>query len=276
MIDTVFNLIWDCSSSLAEDAVKLIQGLPNDNEVFKIMKESIQVSSEKKKPICQDTGYPYFKVSLPYEKAVLIPKIKEAVSKALVKATQQGVLRPNSVNPISNKNYGNNLGTALPYIDWNWSEEKDISISLLLKGGGSENVSAQYSLPFEASGAGRDQKGIINTVLYHLQQIQGKGCSPGVLGIAIGGDRASSAKLAKAQLFRSLEDENSDKDLAFIEKEILKRANLLDIGAMGLGGNPTLLAVKAAQASRHPASFFVSISYLCWVIRRKTCILPTI
>jgi fumarate hydratase class I len=140
----------------------------------------------------------------------------------------------------------------------------------LLKGGGSENVGFQYSLPHGALNAGRDLDGVRKVVLEGVFKAQGKGCGPGILGVGIGGDRPHSYWVSKEQLFRPLDDVNPDPRLAELEERILREGNELGIGPMGFGGNTTLLGVKVGSAHRLPASFFVSVSYLCWAARRKT------
>jgi len=106
-------------------------------------------------------------------------------------------------------------------------------------------------------------------VLDAAYQAQGEGCAPGVLGVAIGGDRATGIIKAKEQFFRPLEDANPDPELGKMEKQLYDEANQLGIGPMGFGGQTTVLGVKMAQMHRLPASFFVSVSYMCWADRRK-------
>ncbi len=268
--EQIYKLIIETSTQLPNDVKQYINNISN-SKIIDIMKETIKISSYEKLPICQDTGFPYFQIDIPHHFRKYQEQIKNSIEKSLIKATKNGFLRPNSVDPISNKNWGNNTGILLPYIDWKYTDTKQINCKLLLKGGGSENASMQYTLPFDKIKANRDKQGIINTVLYHIQKIGGQGCSPGIIGLGIGGDRQLSFKLAKNQLFRPIDDINLDTDLKQIENEILTKANKLEIGPMGLGGSPTLIAVKAAKAARHPASFFISISYLCWVARRNEC-----
>jgi fumarate hydratase class I len=139
-----------------------------------------------------------------------------------------------------------------------------------MKGGGSENMSRQFSLPDASIGAGRDLEGVRRAVLTAVQQAQGYGCAPGILGVCIGGDRASGYEEAKLQLLRNLADTNPDPVLARLERRILREANSLGIGPMGLGGKTTLLAVKIGARPRVPASFFVTVAYLCWAARRRS------
>ena len=98
---------------------------------------------------------------------------------------------------------------------------------------------------------------------------QGMGCAPGILGVGIGGDRATSMIKAKEQLFRPLGDANPDRELDQMEKRLHREINELGIGPMGFGGKTTVLGVKMAQLHRLPASFFVSVAYMCWADRRK-------
>jgi fumarate hydratase class I len=139
----------------------------------------------------------------------------------------------------------------------------------MLKGGGCENVGAQYSLPNEKLKANRDLDGCRKVILDAVLQAQGKGCGPGILGVCIGGDRATGYEFSKQQFLRKLGDRNENPQLDALEQDILKTANELGIGPMGFGGKTTLLGVKICAANRVPASFFVSVSYMCWAFRRQ-------
>ena len=147
----------------------------------------------------------------------------------------------------------------------------------MLKGGGCENVGAQYSLPVEfpelGKKAGRDAEGVKLAVLHAIWKAQGKGCAPGYIGVCVGGDRASGLEVAKEQLLRVVGDTNPDPALAALEDECARIANGLGIGPMGFGGDTTVLAVKMAARNRLPASFFVSVSYACWAHRRHGVVL---
>jgi fumarate hydratase class I len=147
-----------------------------------------------------------------------------------------------------------------------------LTIDLILKGGGCENVGAQYSLPDSALNAGRDLAGVRKVALDAVNKAQGKGCAPGILGIAIGGDRGSSYYASKEVLFRQMDETNPNLQLAELETRLTNEANQLGIGPMGFGGETTLLGTKITSLNRLPASFFVSISYMCWAYRRRRMI----
>jgi len=149
-------------------------------------------------------------------------------------------------------------------------ESDGLTIDLMLKGGGCENVGRQYSLPETNLNAGRDLKGVRKVVLDAVHQAQGQGCSPGFLGVAIGGDRSSSYLVSKEALLRSPGDTNPNPELQALEEQITQDANELGIGPMGFGGKSTVLGTKIKAAYRLPASYFVTISYMCWAYRHRT------
>ncbi|HID34143.1 MAG TPA: fumarate hydratase, partial [Anaerolineae bacterium] len=227
---------------------------------------NVAMAREKSTPICQDTGTPIFEVHHPF--GVSTRMLTQQIHEAVAQATAKAYLRPNAVDSLTGKNSGNNLGIDFPTIHFHEWDEDRIFITLQLKGGGSENVSTQYKLPDARLGAGRDLEGVRRVVLDAVLQAQGKGCAPGVLGVAIGGDRGTGYIVAKKQLLRKIDDMNLNPDLAALEARILEEANELGIGPMGFGGKTTVLGVKIGVAHRLPASFFVSIAYMCWANRR--------
>ncbi|MFH1721912.1 MAG: fumarate hydratase [Candidatus Altiarchaeota archaeon] len=273
----ILELIRRVSTTLPGDVRESIKkavenekkGSPAQTTLQLLLKNS-EAAEKNDTPICQDTGSLNFYVS--YDPRSHTQKtLKLAIINATQKATQKAYLRPNAVEPISGKNSGDNIGEGAPHIHFTESDEEDLEVKLLLKGGGSENVSAQYKLPDSKLGAGRDLEGVRKCVLDAVYHAQGLGCAPGIVGVGVGGtDRVSSMMAAKEQLFRELNDENPDPKLNRLEKKLLDELNSLGIGPMGFGGNTTVLGVKVGARHRHPASFFVSIAYLCWAARRGT------
>ncbi len=233
---------------------------------MKIIEHNIALAKQKSQPICQDTGSVLFYVDSPAGFDQI--SFTEAARNAVKLATQKGYLRQNSVDSLTGKNDGTNLGPGAPTIHFHQHKEAAVSVRLMLKGGGCENVGAQYSLPDETIKADRDMAGCRKAILDAVLQAQGKGCGPGVLGVCIGGDRATGYEFSKIQFLRTLDDRNPNPELDKLEQDILNTANELGIGPMGFGGKTTLLGVKICAANRVPASFFVSISYMCWAYRR--------
>ncbi len=233
--------------------------------------ENVALARRDSSPICQDTGTPIFTVR--HTAGWSTRELHQQIRKAVALATARTYLRPNAVDSLSGKNSGDNLGdNAFPTIHFEEVEGETLTVDLMLKGGGCENVGAQYSLPHAALGAGRDLEGVRRVALDAVHQAQGQGCAPGVLGIAVGGDRGSSYLASKEALLRPLDDLNPDPALADLEARLVREANELGIGPMGFGGRTTVLGVKAGSLHRLPASFFVSVSYMCWAHRRRRMI----
>jgi fumarate hydratase class I len=230
--------------------------------------KNVEMARSNATPICQDTGTPIFYIY--YPEGWSTRKLRAQIETAVVSATENAYLRPNSVDSLTGTNSGNNLGgDYFPSIHFEEVEGDTLTIDLMLKGGGCENVGAQYSLPNTQLGAGRDLAGVRKVALDAVHKAQGKGCAPGILGIAVGGDRGSSYYASKEALFRQLDDENEVPELADLEDRLTEEANQMGIGPMGFGGNTTVLGTKITTLNRLPASYFVSVSYMCWAYRRR-------
>jgi fumarate hydratase class I len=240
--------------------------------VLETILDNVKLARENSTPICQDTGTPIFFVQFP--EGMSTRKLRGEIRAAVELATEKAYLRPNAVDTLTGVNSGNNLGgDAFPTIHFEEIEGNNLVVDLILKGGGCENVSAQYSLPNSSLGAGRDLEGVRRVVLDAVHQAQGKGCAPGVLGVAIGGDRGSSYSGSKEALLRMLDDENPDPTLNELEMQLSEQTNTLGIGPMGLGGRSTVLGVKIKGMHRLPASYYVSVAYMCWAHRRRRMII---
>jgi len=267
---TSTNLSSDVQQALEAARDQEEQGSAAQSALVTIL-DNVDLSRRNSTPICQDTGTPIFYVQYPAGWSTR--SLREQIRNAIVEATKKSYLRPNAVDSLTDKNSGNNLGDdAFPTIHFEEVEGDELTVKLILKGGGCENVGAQYSLPNSQLGAGRDLAGVRKVVLDAVQKAQGQGCAPGILGVAIGGDRGSSYYASKEVLFRPMEDENPNPELAQLEQRLTAESNQLGIGPMGFGGKTTVLTTKMTGLHRLPASFFVSVSYMCWAHRRRKMI----
>jgi fumarate hydratase class I len=271
---SLIELIKNTSAVLPDDVQKVIlEALEREEKnttaayAMNIIKANIDLAKKKSQPLCQDTGTVLFYISHPanFDQN----QFTSLIQKAVVKATELGYLRQNSVDSLTGENSGMNVGPGHPSLHYHQHKKKSVEVKLMLKGGGCENVGAQYSLPHTPLEAGRDLAGVRKVILDAVHKAQGKGCGPGVLGICIGGDRGAGYIESKEQLLRRLDDTNNNSELAALEKEIVETSNKLGIGPMGFGGKTTLLGCKISALNRLPASFFVSISYMCWAYRRQ-------
>lgn len=233
--------------------------------------ENCRVARGRGVPLCQDTGTPTFFWRVP--PGTPQGPLTRAAAEAVREATRRGWLRENTVDALTGATVGGNVAPGLPVHHFAEADVPAPEVTLLLKGGGSENMGCQYSLPDARLGAGRDLAGVRACVLDAVQAIQGQGCAPGILGVCVGADRAEGFAVAKEQLLRPLGDASPVPALAALERRLLEEANTLGVGPMGLGGKTTLLGVKVAARTRLPASFFVTVAYGCWACRRHTAVL---
>jgi fumarate hydratase class I len=274
--DSILELIVRTATDLPPDVRAAMRGAlggetagTRASQALTIIAQNIDLAADGEGAICQDTGMPTFEVKVP----VGINQIwmKEQIRAAIAEATRRGKLRPNSVDSITGKNSGDNLGPGTPIIHFEQWAQDEIDVRLILKGGGCENMNAQYSLPCELAHLGRADRtleGVRKCILHAVWQAQGKGCSPGAVGVCVGGDRTAGYLHAKEQLFRTLDDVNEDARLAELEASIMKTVNALEVGPMGFAGKTTLIGCKIGALNRLPASFFVSVAYDCWAYRR--------
>ena len=269
----ILELIRNTSSSLPEDVLDALARARDKEDdgsrawsTFELMIQNVEEARNASAPICQDTGTLIFYVD--YGPDYSAHALEADIVAAVREATKKSYLRPNAVDSITGENSGDNVGAGSPYIHFHARKEKGVRVRLMMKGGGCENMGAQYSLPDESIGAGRDLDGIRRCIIDAVQKAQGYGCAPGTVGVGVGGDRVTSAIESKEQLFRELNDTNPNPTLAALEAELSESLQGLNIGPMGFGGKTTVLGVKIGARHRVPASFFVSIAYMCWAYRK--------
>ena len=276
IVQKIAGLIKETSSSLPADVEKALKAARRKEAkgssaevILGTILENCALARRDGTPLCQDTGTLTFFVDSRLRRKVTVA----AVQKAAALATANGWLRKNTIDAVSGRSYDDNCAEGAPVVHYVEAEDPAAApeVTLVMKGGGSENVSRQYSLPDGELGAGRDLEGVRKCVLDAVVKAQGYGCAPGILGVCVGGDRATGFEVAKEQLLRPLDEpKRGDAALRKLEAQLLKEANSLGIGPMGLGGKTTLLGVKIAARTRVPASFFVTVAYMCWACRRRS------
>jgi len=267
------DVIARASSQLPPDVVAALKRGRELEYPFTLAKKAldsivtnIEMAKGSWQPICQDTGTPLVWIHHPV--GVSTRMLSSAFEEAVKQATARSLLRPNAVDTLAGRNTGNGAAPGIPSVHCEEWDSEDLAVDLMLKGGGCENVGAQYSLPNATLKADRDLEGVRRCILDAIMQAQGKGCAPGIIGACMGGDRGSGFLESKRQLLRRLPDRNPDPALDRMEQDILEQANSLGIGPMGFGGKTTVLGVKIGHLGRLPASYFVSVSYMCWANRR--------
>ncbi len=272
IIDAVAKLSQETNFSLPDDVRAAIErgaaGETSDNgiAVFDQIRENAAVAEKKKLALCQDTGIADIFVTLGQEVQIAGGTLADAINTGVAQGYRDGFLRKSIVrDPLRRENTGDNIPAN---ISLDLVPGDGLSITLLPKGGGSENASMLAMLTPSAGWQGvRD---------FVLDAVRAKGinaCPPLVIGVGIGGDFSSVARLAKKALLRSLDAPSPDPFYAEKEKELLDAVNATGIGPMGLGGTVTALGIHINAAPCHIASLPVAVSMQCHSCRRKTIIL---
>ncbi|RJP23908.1 MAG: fumarate hydratase [Candidatus Abyssobacteria bacterium SURF_5] len=273
LIDQIRDLYRRMATEMSDDvyqALKRAQSLEQKDSpgyaALSTILENIDLAKSESKPICQDTGYPVFFVTMPENAS--ISKIRDAITEATKLATAEIPLRPNAVDSVSGRNSGDNTGILWPMVHFDSWERDSILIEGMLKGGGSENCGTLYKLPDSRLRAGRDLDGVRKVVLDAVHSAQGRACPPYVIGVGIGGSKDATSLLSKRQLLRKLDDSSPVPELAALESRLMKESNSLGIGPIGVGGETCVMGVKVAAAHRHAASYFVDVVFCCWADRK--------
>ncbi len=275
LVSEVVELYRRLATELPDDVVQALRRAREAEEpgsaarsALEAILEDVAIAAQERVPMCQDTGLPVFFVEAPA--GADLAGVAEVLTTATRQAVAEVPLRSNAVDPLTGENPGDGVGPRIPVIHFEPSPDEKLHIHLLLKGGGSENVGRLYSLPDAELGAGRDVAGIKAAVLDAVVRAQGRGCPPVVVGVGVAGSRDEAIAVAKRQLLRRLDDEAPEAEVAGLERELADAVNRLGIGPAGLGGSTTALAVKVGLTYRHPASYFVDVSFCCWACRRGT------
>lgn len=217
--------------------------------------KNIEVAERLGVPMCQDTGVPVVYLTIPPD-VPLTQGLYDAVAEGVRRATKEVPLRPNVVDPLTRHNTNDNTGAGMPAI--HVKPGKRFTVTVLPKGAGAENMSRiAMLLPSQ-----KDQ--IAKFVVETVYLAGSRPCPPVIIGVGIGGTFDGAAALAKEVLLEPVDH------MTEYEEEILCAVNQLGIGAMGLGGDFTALAVKVKTAGCHTASLPVAVNIQCWANRHAT------
>jgi len=260
------NLLHMAVTSLPSDVIDALERARDveSNQVARTqldaILENVGMARESAVPLCQDTGIPLFFIS-----GGVGQPLDEQIRRGVERATGEVPLRPNVVHPLTRGNPGNNVGHGLPHVHYAPTDEEYIEITVLPKGAGSENMSSLRMLS-PTDGV----RGIKQFVLETVVRAGGRPCPPTIVGVGIGGSADIAPLLAKRAILRRIDDRSDDPLLEDLEMSLTEALNATGIGPMGLGGDTTVLAVKACAAHCHTASLPVAVSMQCWAARRAS------
>jgi fumarate hydratase subunit alpha len=264
-----FNILKQAVIYLPEDVKQALrQAYSKEPEPgktqLKAILDNIELAEKYQAPVCQDTGTIIYYVKAG-DKAKNLARVEEALISATRRATKEVPLRPNAVNPFNGNNSGDNTGRYIPYVNWEITSGDSLELTVMTKGGGSENVCVGGMIV-----PGEGIRGLKKFVVDAVVKAGAQPCPPNILGVAMGGGADIAMRVAKKALLRPLTEHNPDPEIAALEREILEATNMTGIGPMGLGGITTILGVHIDYAFRHPASFPAAVAFNCWAARHAS------
>ena len=262
--DIVVNLLRLANTKLPADvgwALEAAAGWETNEVAYTqlgAIMENVKKAEHLGLPMCQDTGIPVF-----YVRGRFDSSIAGEIARGVARATKAIPLRPNTVDPLTRENHGDNLGEGMPIIHYTPTDDDFTEITVLPKGAGSENMTCLAMLN-PADGVEGIRRFVIDAVL----DAGGRPCPPSIVGIGIGGTSDRCVEMAKEALLVPLDEENPDPVLRKMEEDLFVSLNGSGLGPMGLGGSTTVLGVKVRKCSCHTASLPVAVNIGCWATRR--------
>ena len=237
--------------------------------------ENAQLAGEGHGLVCADTGYPLFFVTAGGRTQVEggFGILWECARSATARATEDSLLRPTMVDPLTRANPGDNVGPGMPKVELRFAGEGDgLEVIACPKGGGSEIFGTFYRMLFPSDG----EPGILKFVLDSVRDgcYAGKICPPAIIGVGIGGTADLCMRMAKeAALLRPVGSRHAEPRAAAIETKVLSACRRLGIGPMGARGINAVMAVHVATAVTHTAALPVAVNAQCLVGRRWKAVL---
>jgi len=268
----VKSLSMEANYYLGDDVIKALSAAaekeesPLGKEIINQILENAGIARTEDMPLCQDTGLSAIFVELGQEVHLAGDGLEEAIQEGIRQGYGQGYLRKSMVeDPLRRKNTGDNTPAV---ISVRIVPGDKIKITILPKGGGSENMSAIRMLkPSDG------ESGVKDFVVETVRNAGGNPCPPIIVGVGVGGSFDKCAYLAKRALLRKVGSVHPDPYYAEMEKELLKRINNTGIGPQGLGGRITALAVHVETHPCHIASLPVAVNTQCHSARHKEIVI---
>lgn len=234
---------------------------PVGKEIINKLIENAEIARKERIPICQDTGLAIIFAELGQDVNIVGGSFRDAVEQGIREGYEEGYLRKSVCDPFTRKNTGDNTPVII-HLELVPGER--LTLWVVPKGGGSENMSRLFMLPPSAG-----WKGIKERVIQTVLEAGPNPCPPTIIGVGIGGNFEESAILAKKSLLRPLGAPNSDPDLASKEQELMEAINKTGVGPQGLGGRITSLAVHMLVMPCHIASLPLAVNIQCHASRHE-------
>lgn len=268
MVKVLGSFIDVVSKRLPDDVMAKLTELraleenPLAKVIYNCMFDNMDKAKELNRPTCQDTGVIQFYVRAGAN-FPLLGKLREILKEATISATKSAPLRLNAVEVFDEVNTGTNVGSRVPWIEWDIvSESSDVEIEVYQAGGGCSLPGRSIVLPPLAGYAGA-MKFVFDTIV----EWGINACPPLVVGIGIGTCSNSAAVLSKQAMLRPMGTNNPHPKAAQMEHEIKEGLNAIGLGPQGISGKSSVMAVHIEGMAHHPSVLGVGVTVGCWANR---------
>lgn len=268
--ETLAQFICLVAKVLPDDVIAALDKLRAEetellaSAVYGCMMSNLDRAKALNRPACQDTGVLQFFIRAGAN-FPLLAEMKDVCKDAVLDATKRAPLRHNAVEAFDEKNTGTNTGTLNPWIEWDIVPGNGLEMDVYMAGGG-------CSLPGRAMvlmpSAGYE--GIVRYVLDTIVDWGINACPPLIVGVGIGTDAPTSAKLSKKAMLRPVGSVNAHPLAADMESRLKDGLNAIGLGPQGLSGKATVMDVHIEHMAHHPSTLGVGITVGCWANRRGT------
>lgn len=270
--EKIYNMLLDLNCNLPDEVEQCIRNgreqeiSPIGKNILDQIEKNISIARKDNIAICQDTGMVVVFIEIGQEVNLTGEYVEDVIQDAIRKAYKDGYFRKSVVkDPLDRQNTGDNTPGIIHY---KIVKGDKVSITIMAKGFGSENMSALKML--------KPSDGLEGVKQFVMDTVMSAGpnpCPPLFIGVGIGGTFEKCALLAKEALYVSISKKNPHEKYDLLEKDLLKQINKSGIGPMGMGGRVTALSLKIKTYPTHIAGLPVAVNICCHVNRHKTTVL---
>ena len=268
MTETLVRFIRHVAKVLPDDVTAALEALraeetePLACAVYNCMMDNLQRAQALDRPACQDTGVLQFFLHAGAD-FPLLGQMNDICRDAVLEATKRAPLRHNAVEAFDEKNTGTNTGTSNPWIEWDVGPGNGLELTVYMAGGGSSLPSRAIVLMPSAG-----YEGAVRYVMDTIVDWGINACPPLIVGVGIGTDAPTAAKLSKKAMLRPVGTANAHPLAADMEKRLKDGLNTIGLGPQGLSGRASVMDVHIEHMAHHPSTLGVGITVGCWATRR--------
>jgi fumarate hydratase subunit alpha len=268
--DTVSRLLVECNYTIPPDVLQALRDAavreesPLARRTLEQLIRNYEIAAAERLPVCQDSGLAVVMLDVGQDVHWVGGSLHEAIYEGIREGTRSGYLRW-SVTGDPTRLLKTAGGDTPGVIHVDIVPGAGVHLTVASKGFGAENMSA-LKMFVPADGVAAIKAFVLETV----DRAGANACPPIIVGVGVGGTFEMAALLAKKAVLRPIDIRHARADLRDLEGELLEQVNGLGIGAQGLGGISTALAVNIEVYPTHIAGLPVAVNLGCHSTRRMS------